>query len=294
MSVIKKLSKSIHAVVKREGLGALVYRTIGTRHLRNLDPFLLLDDFKVIKPAGFPDHPHRGFETVTYMFDGVLQHEDFAGHKGSIGPGDVQWMTAGKGIMHAEMPVSDTACTGLQLWVNLPKKDKMVDPKYQELLSKNIPIVNKPGGGVTVKVIAGESYGTQAKIHTNSPIYYLDVNMEPNQSFEQVVPEGWTTFIYSITGSPIIENSKEKVDERTILIFNEHGNTVTVTSSSVPIRFVLIAGQPLKEPVFQDRLFVMNSLEETRKALEDYRNGENGFENAQDWRSSIGGHTSRL
>ncbi|KAI8895302.1 RmlC-like cupin domain-containing protein [Globomyces pollinis-pini] len=248
----------------------------------------MLDEFLVKKPAGFPDHPHRGFETVTYMIEGEFQHEDFAGHSGTIGPGDVQWMTAGKGILHAEMPKSDTACTGLQLWINLPKKDKMVDPKYQELLSKDIPVSSKPGGGVTVKVIAGESYGAQAKIHTNSPIYYLDVNMEANQSFEQTVPEGWTTFIYTLAGdSTTVGPEKSSVPAHATVVFGHDGNTVQVETGSQPARFALIAGEPIDEPIVQHGPFVMNTKEEIYQAFSDYQMGVNGFENAAAWHSKI-------
>jgi redox-sensitive bicupin YhaK (pirin superfamily) len=144
----------------------------------------MLDEFHVAKPGGFPDHPHRGFETVTWMKSGVFQHEDFAGHSGKIGPGDVQWMTAGKGIVHAEMPFGDEPARGLQLWVNLPKADKLSEPRYQEFLSKDIPKVEREG--IQVKVIAGESFGVRAKVSTRIPIVYLIVNLDANTSLEQV------------------------------------------------------------------------------------------------------------
>ena len=145
-----------------EGAGARVRRSIGRPELRNLDPFLMLDEFRVPKGAGFPDHPHRGFETVTYMLSGVMEHEDFCGHRGKIGPGDLQWMTAGRGVVHAEMPASeDEPAHGLQLWVNLAAKDKMVEPQYQELVAKDIPHVEKDG--VTAIIIAGKAFGTEVR-----------------------------------------------------------------------------------------------------------------------------------
>ncbi|KAJ1555258.1 hypothetical protein HK096_005645 [Nowakowskiella sp. JEL0078] len=169
-----------------EGAGARVRRSIGTFALRNFDPFLMLDEFFVRKPAGFPDHPHRGFETVTYMLEGKFNHEDFAGHKGTIGPGDLQWMTAGRGIVHAEMPATDGLNHGLQLWVNLPKSGKMVAPRYQELRDADVPRAKSSDGKVVVKVIAGESYGVTAKTETHTPIFYLDVRMERGARYEQV------------------------------------------------------------------------------------------------------------
>ncbi|CAI8037982.1 Pirin-like protein [Geodia barretti] len=153
----RAIVKKVLSVEQAEGVGARVRRSVGRPELRNLDPFLMLDEFKVTKPAGFPDHPHRGFETVTYMLKGSFKHEDFCGHRGTINPGDLQWMTAGRGIVHAEMPASQGENIGLQLWINLSQRDKMVEPQYQELLESEIPHVS--GEGVHVAVIAGNSYG---------------------------------------------------------------------------------------------------------------------------------------
>ncbi|CAM9175324.1 unnamed protein product [Discosporangium mesarthrocarpum] len=154
-----------------EGVGATVYRSIGSFSMRNFDPFLLLDEFETAKPAGFPDHPHRGFETVTYMLKGYVEHEDFCGHRGKIGPGSLQWMTAGKGIVHAEMPYGDEKGHGLQLWVNLRKSHKMCQPAYQELSAEDIPSVTKEG--VTAIVIAGEALGVSSPVQTRTPTYYM-------------------------------------------------------------------------------------------------------------------------
>ncbi|KAI8597471.1 RmlC-like cupin domain-containing protein, partial [Dissophora ornata] len=173
----RSIVKSVLSREQSEGVGARVRRSIGRPELRNHDPFLMLDEFNVDKNGGFPDHPHRGFETVTYMLEGQFQHEDFAGHKGTIGPGDLQWMTAGRGIVHSEMPVkSQTRAHGLQLWINLPKEHKMCEPQYQELLDKEIPRAT-PEEGVTVKVIAGESHGVTSKVYTRTPTMYLDFKM---------------------------------------------------------------------------------------------------------------------
>ena len=159
------------------------------QQLRNFDPFLLLDEFKNYGPSpGFPDHPHRGFETVTYMISGKVIHEDFNGHEGVIGPGDLQWMTAGRGIMHSEMPISEGPNDlnwGLQLWVNLPQKLKMIEPAYQELLDKDIPKVSRDG--VYVKIISGESMGVKSTVYTRTPTMYLDFKLDKGASFTQEV-----------------------------------------------------------------------------------------------------------
>uniref|UniRef100_A0ACD6AAI9 Uncharacterized protein n=1 Tax=Avena sativa TaxID=4498 RepID=A0ACD6AAI9_AVESA len=170
-SVVKKLLSEAQS----EGQGATVRRSIGRHELRNLDPFLMLDEFSVSKPAGFPDHPHRGFETVTYMLEGAFTHQDFSGHKGTIRTGDVQWMTAGRGIVHSEMPASDGVQKGLQLWINLASKDKMIEPRYQELQSKDISHAEKDG--VEVRIIAGEAFGVQSPVYTRTPTMYMDFTM---------------------------------------------------------------------------------------------------------------------
>jgi quercetin 2,3-dioxygenase len=165
-----------------EGKGAKVIRVIGNQYLRNLDPFLMLDYFKVRLPAGFPDHPHRGFETVTYMQQGSFYHEDFKGHKGKIGPGDLQWMTAGKGILHSEVPASyDEDNLGFQLWINLESKNKMIEPAYQEYTSDKIQVYQ--GDKVEVKIISGKWEGKTGPIYARTPSYYFDVHILPGGVF---------------------------------------------------------------------------------------------------------------
>ncbi|XP_066510489.1 pirin-like isoform X2 [Hoplias malabaricus] len=197
--VVRKVSVSVLSVEQSEGVGARVRRSIGGRRLKNLDPFLLLDEFRVSKPAGFPDHPHRGFETVTYLLSGVSAHEDFCGHYGKLEAGDLQWMTAGRGVVHAEMPMSDEPIHGLQLWVNLRKADKMVEPQYQELKNQQIPKPSKDG--VTVTIISGESLGVKSKVYTRTPTIYLDFRLKQGSKYVQPVPSGWTAFIYTLSGS---------------------------------------------------------------------------------------------
>jgi redox-sensitive bicupin YhaK (pirin superfamily) len=249
----------------------------------------MLDEFNVNFPAGFPDHPHRGFETVTYMLSGTFEHEDFMGHRGLIGPGDLQWMTAGKGIVHAEMPYSKDPATGLQLWVNLPKTAKLMEPKYQEVLDKDVPRSYSPSKGVQVKVIAGESYGVKAAVSTCTPIYYLDVHMKENEKFEQKIPSHFTGFIYTLQGVGLFGQSKKKAEPHCTLVLSHEGDTLIVeTESQQTARFVVIAGQPLHEPVVQHGPFVMNTQEEIHQAFIDYQMGQNGFEKAHEWSSEIG------
>ncbi|KND01830.1 uncharacterized protein SPPG_03620 [Spizellomyces punctatus DAOM BR117] len=292
MPTYKPVKQTVVSTAQPEGAGATVRRSIGTHSLRNLDPFLMLDEFTVLQPAGFPDHPHRGFETVTYMLNGAMQHEDFAGHKGIIRPGDLQWMTAGRGIMHAEMPASDEPAHGLQLWVNLPKKDKMVKPRYQELLDKNVPRAQSPDGGVSVKVIAGESYGVKAAVLTYTPIIYLDVKMEPGKIFEQSIPENWTAFMYTLDGTVVVGSSATKVDPHTTVVLGEDGDTLKVESAD-KAHFVVIAGQKINEPIAQHGPFVLNDRSEIMQAFMDYEMGRNGFEGAAEWASKIGGRGGR-
>ena len=179
--MLKQVKKVVLSKWQSEGRGARVRRSIGRPELRNLDPFLLLDEFEGsgAEGAGFPDHPHRGFETVSYLLEGEFTHEDFAGNKGVLRPGDLQWMTAGRGIVHSEMPGWDRT-RGLQLWVNLAAEHKMVEPAYQELTSDQIPVAS--AGGVTAKVIAGKCMGVTSEVRTRTPTYFLDFTLTPGMS----------------------------------------------------------------------------------------------------------------
>jgi len=198
-SKVRKIKDVVKAAAMNEGDGAKVKRGIGTSKLSDIDPFLLLDEFYVTPPAGFPDHPHRGFETVTYMIDGAFKHKDNKGHSGTIGPGDLQWMTAGRGVIHSEMPGTSGVNHGLQLWVNLQSKDKMCEANYQELSGSEIPLAEKDG--VKVKVIAGKAMGLEAKVRTRTPAYYLDFTLQPGAEYSQEIPKDFAGFIYILTGS---------------------------------------------------------------------------------------------
>lgn len=280
------VTKKILAESQREGDGASVRRSIGRPELKNLDPFLMLDEFSVSPPAGFPDHPHRGFETVTYMLEGSFTHQDFAGHKGTIGAGDLQWMTAGRGIIHSEMPASPGPNKGLQLWINLSSKDKMVEPKYQEMLAEDIP--EKDEGGVKVRVIAGEAMGIRSPVYTRTPTMYLDFTLEPGAHLMQPIPRSYNAFIYIVEGEGVfgIPNSAP-VQAHYCLVLGP-GDSVNVWNNSPshePLRFVLIGGQPINEPVVQYGPFVMSTRAEIEQTFQDYQLCKNGFELAKYWRS---------
>lgn len=278
----RTVAKTILSVEQSEGVGARVRRSVGGAQLRSLDPFLLLDEFKVKAPAGFPDHPHRGFETVTYMLKGKFTHQDFCGHKGTIGPGDLQWMTAGKGIVHSEMPASDEIGHGLQLWINLKKDLKMCDPAYQELVAKDIPKPSKDG--VTVAVISGESLGVKSKVYTRTPTMYLDVTLAPGAKHEQAIPKGWTGFVYTLSGN--VQISGEEVSPHHTAVLSDGEFVSLINTNSDECHFVVVAGEPLNEPVVQRGPFVMNTQEEIYQAISDYQNAKNGFENAKSWHAS--------
>lgn len=270
----------------------------------------MLDEFSVGKPAGFPDHPHRvsaqhnvptptlphcnpyhtqGFETVTYMLTGKFTHEDFKGHTGTIGPGDLQWMTAGKGIMHSEVPADDSQSHGLQLWVNLAAEHKMTEPAYQELLAKDIPKVRH--SGVVANIIAGEAFGTKSPVYTRTPTLYLDFDMEAGSTLHQPVPAGWNGFVYVLTGQADFNGTLGKAHHTLVLSAEEGEDGLTVAApSDAPVRFVLICGKPLGEPIVQHGPFVMNTKQEIMQAIRDFQAGQNGFEGAAQW-ASEGGKT---
>ncbi|KXN70567.1 hypothetical protein CONCODRAFT_17571, partial [Conidiobolus coronatus NRRL 28638] len=293
---IRKVTYQSVANPQEEGVGATVFRSIGNQSLRNLDPFLALDEFKISYPAGFPDHPHRGFETVTYVISGKTAHEDFAGHKGVIETGGLQWMTAGKGIVHAEMPaVKDPnfESTGLQLWVNLSKSDKMCDPSYQDLKDSDIPRAT-PFEGVEIKVIAGESFGISSKIRNKTPVMYLDFKMEPNKLIEHSIPSVFqTAFIYILSGQVRIGKEATFANPHSTVVLDrgtpDQDSYVLIKSLDQPTHFVLIAGKPHNEPISRQGPFVMNAEEEIDQAFKDYKAHENGFERGVDWKSKIGG-----
>jgi len=285
----RSVAKVVLSKWQSEGRGARVRRSIGRQELRNLDPFLLLDEFEGSGKdgGGFPDHPHRGFETVSYLLEGEFTHEDFAGNHGVLRPGDLQWMTAGRGIVHSEMPGWEKT-RGLQLWVNLAREYKMVEPSYQELLASEIP--SAATSGVTVKVIAGSSMGIKSPVRTRTPTFYLDFKFLPGSNFTQDVPADWTCFAYILAGK-FRFGGGEVVEAHNTVLFDTDGDGVEMEEtghSDSEGHLVLIAGRPIGEKVVQHGPFVMNTRQEIEQAFEDYQLGKNGFEKIKTWKSIEG------
>lgn len=282
----RTISEIITAKTTTEGDGFQVNRPLPNYAVRDFDPFLLLDEMGPVNYApneakGASPHPHRGFETVTYMIEGVFEHKDSQGNFGKLLPGDVQWMTAGSGVIHSELPEKEFAKKGggfhgLQLWVNLPKKEKMIKPKYQEISSANIPVGKSDDGSVQVKVIAGESMGQKAVIDTKIPIFYLHFTLQPNSTFTQKIPQNYNAFAYVMKGSVLIGNEKTLVKKKQAVFFDQRGENVVLSSSADPSEVLLIAGTPINEPVKRYGPFVMNTDEELQQAIKDYQNGKMG------------------
>ncbi|SMN21279.1 similar to Kazachstania africana KAFR_0A05080 hypothetical protein [Maudiozyma saulgeensis] len=288
--ILRTLAHHFIATEAKEGVGATVRRSIGTHKQRNFSPFLLLDHFTVSPPAGFPDHPHHGQETITYMSQGMIAHEDFTGAKGILRPGDMQFMTAGKGAMHAEIPVlmaDNSPCVGLQLWVDLPAKLKNVDPRYRDLRNDDIPIA-RPNDHLSVKVISGNSYGVESvKELAYTPVEYYVFNSDKKDThFEQQVPSNFNVFLYVSKGAVSING--QHYPQYSTLFFNIDGNTIEGTiDTDEKTEFFLIGGLILEQPIVQHGPFVETDSEKLLKVFENYQTGTNGFERAVGWRSSI-------
>jgi redox-sensitive bicupin YhaK (pirin superfamily) len=262
-----------------EGAGVRVRRALGTAALDYLDPFLLLDEFKSDDGAdyiaGFPDHPHRGFETVTYMLAGAMRHEDHTGNRGELGPGSVQWMTAGRGIIHSEMPLQkDGLMWGFQLWVNLPARDKMTAPRYQDISAERIPEVTS-AEGVRVRVIAGEVNGHEGPVSgiATAPVY-LDLSLSEKTSYVHRVPSHHNAFCYVFEGSGRVGGESVSAGELAVLERSgEELEGVRLETEGSRMRLLLLGATPLDEPVARYGPFVMNTREEISRAFEDYRAG---------------------
>jgi redox-sensitive bicupin YhaK (pirin superfamily) len=277
----------VNSIETLEGGGFLVRRPFPKASFSEFDPFLLLDEMGPIELApgeakGAPDHPHRGFETVSYMLAGDLEHKDSRGHSGRLRAGDVQWMTAGSGVVHAEMPSSEFARNGgrmhaFQLWVNLPKRDKMMKPRYQEISNSQIPKPTSADGLVKVSVIAGEAMGEKAVIETRTPIIYLHYRIEPGGAATQAVPPAYNAFAYVVKGEGLFGAKGERAADGQMVLFAQDGAEVRIENpAKVTLEVLLIAGVPLNEPVARYGPFVMNTQAEIRQAIEDYRQGRMG------------------
>jgi redox-sensitive bicupin YhaK (pirin superfamily) len=258
-----------------EGAGVKLKRSIGTRTLDYLDPFLLLDHFVSDDPAdyeaGFPFHPHRGIETVTYLLRGQVDHRDSIGNSGSIGAGDVQWMTAGGGIMHEEMPQRrPEGINGFQLWVNLPAKLKMTRPRYQGILASEIPEV-QVSGGASVRIITGSVNGVNGPVRgIAADPAYLDVSLPSNCSFIHQITRGQTAFAYIFDGEASFAD--QRIAHTKLIVLGD-GDFVSVTTYEIPVRFLLVSANRLNEPIARYGPFVMNTRQEIEQALRDLREG---------------------
>ncbi len=259
-----------------DGAGVRLKRSIGGPDLDYLDPFLLLDEFGSEEGAdyiaGFPDHPHRGIETVTYMLDGRMRHGDNKGNSGVLVSGSVQWMTAGRGIVHSEMPEQeDGLMRGFQLWVNLPAKDKMCEPHYQNFTPDQVPEARRDDG-VKVRVVAGAYRGTQGAVQGNAAApTYLDVTLPAGAAFEHAIARGHTAFAYVFEGAA--EVGGVRVESGQLAVLGEGERVAARAPAEAPARFILVAGKPLNEPMARWGPFVMNTREEILQAVDDYQAG---------------------
>jgi redox-sensitive bicupin YhaK (pirin superfamily) len=278
----RRLERVIPALETSDGAGVKLRRSIGQSTQARLDPFLMLDEFGTENPddyiAGFPSHPHRGFETVTYMLDGHMLHEDHLGNRGDLKSGDVQWMTAGRGIIHSEMPQqTEGRMRGFQLWINLPASEKMKPAAYRDIPAATIPAVDWPGGG-HVKVIAGvlqnPAGATPGPIQglSTAPVYF-DVELAANGVFEHALPPGHNAFLYVYEGDVQVGADPARALPRRSAGVLSQGDAVKVVAAGEGTRFILLAARPLNEPVAQYGPFVMNSAAELEQAVRDYQTG---------------------
>jgi redox-sensitive bicupin YhaK (pirin superfamily) len=281
------ISQIIPGAATMEGEGVLVHRPFPSQTLSVFDPFLLIDEMGPMDVApnaakGFPDHPHRGFETVTYLLSGRFEHRDSRGNAGKIEAGDVQWMTAGAGLVHSEAPETEFRKTGghlhgFQVWLNLPKRDKMIEPRYQEVPKAQIPEAHSADGKVTVRVIAGEALGAKAVIDTRIPIQYLHFTIAPGATIEQPVPSKANALAYVFKGTALLGG--KRIDPHTMVAFGHNAESVLLEAapdSLEPVQLLLLSGEPIAEPVARYGPFVMNTRDELQQAFEDYQSGRMG------------------
>ncbi len=273
----RQVEQLIAGVVTSDGAGVTLTRVLGQRLQRRLDPFLMLDAFGSDDPddyiAGFPDHPHRGFETVTYMIAGRMRHRDSAGHEGLLETGGVQWMTAGRGVIHSEIPEqSEGRMEGFQLWLNLPRTHKMAQPWYKDFTHADLPRF-LTDAGVAVTVIAGQSHGVSGVVHreTTAPLY-LDVHLPAGAQFAQSLPADHNAFLYVYRGA--IQVGERAIPLQRMAILTNDPDAQGVTMRAIDdARVLLVAGHPLREPIVQHGPFVMNTEQEIRQAVQDFRDG---------------------
>jgi quercetin 2,3-dioxygenase len=277
----RRLQAVIESVAASDGAGVKLRRSLGSRPNLRFDPFLMLDEFFSDDPndylAGFPDHPHRGFETVTYMLEGRMRHEDVFGNRGDLGPGDVQWMTAGRGIIHSEMPQqAEGRMRGFQLWINLPAREKMKPAAWRDVPAQTIPTVVLEGGG-ELRVIAGRF--DQAGAATAGPIgglstdpQYYDLRLPPGTTVDLPTPPGHNAFLYVYEGAASVGEDAQPLPFRAAGLLTP-GDAVRIAAGEAGVKLLLLAGRPIGEPVVQYGPFVMNSVAEIEQAIRDYQAG---------------------
>src|SRR5207248_4925268 len=285
MSSVREVARLSVAHRQLEGAGFVVRRPLPTQNLALVDPFLLIDEMGPVTYApgeavGAPDHPHRGFETVTYALEGEFEHEDSAGHRGTLGAGDVQWMTAGAGIIHSEMPsrrIRDEGgrVHGFQVWVNLPARLKMTRPRYQEVPAARIPQASTPDGRARVRIVAGEALGVRAVIDTHTPVIYQDWSLEPGADVSIAVPADHNALVYVFEGSALVGDKGREIRDGQLAVLGP-GDTVRLRGSSGTGRVLLLAGVPHGEPVAHYGPFVMNTEQELIQAVRDFQSGRMG------------------
>jgi len=276
MKTIRSLQRVIPSIPASDGAGVKLRRSLGSSQLLRHDPFLMLDEFFSDNPqdylAGFPAHPHRGFETVTYMLDGHMQHKDNHGNTGELGPGDVQWMSAASGIIHSEMPQqAEGRMRGFQLWLNLPAREKMKSAAYRDISSREIPRIEE--NGRSVKIIAGKFGDTTGPIHGGATDpHYFDVHLAPGAVFEVPLPAGHNAFVYAYEGEALVGEERKPLANRAAGLLSE-GEITRLEAGRNGARVLLLAGNPLREPIEQYGPFVMNTREEIEQAIADYQAG---------------------
>lgn len=269
----RKVDNIINGVQTSDGAGVKLRRIIGGPELNMLDPFLLFDDFGSDNAddyiAGFPSHPHRGFETITYMISGKFRHKDSAGNEGFLSDGSVQWMTAGKGVIHSEMPEKTNGkVKGFQLWLNLPRSLKMIEPSYNDISSRDIPVVNLNNG--TLRVIAGSFQNIKGPGNPHTGMLYFDLNLNPNSNNYIKLEDNWNTFLYVYEGTAEIVG--RQINNGQMAVLSNKGD-LSIRSLNSHLKCVIISGEPINEPVSRGGPFVMNTRAEILQAFQDYEEG---------------------
>lgn len=293
-SKVRTVKQIVNAIEQSEGAGARVRRSIGVMNKRKFNPFLMFDHFSSSGTNGFPEHPHRGQETITLVLHGAMAHEDFTGSKGVLYPGDLQFMTAGKGVVHSEMPIANedgSPTVGLQLWVDLPDKLKDCEPRYRDLREWEIPTVEQQDGKLKIKVISGKSYGVESiKDLAYTPIEYYHYIVGSTGTFKQELDPSFNFFLYVLRGDGLVLNGGERIKQFQNAFLSENGDHITgENTGSDEVEFILVGGKKLEQETVQYGPFVSNSSSGIQKAFMDYQYARNGFENIKTWNTLISG-----